>query len=122
MNKKNKKCESKDEPAEKNFRCKLCYRLFTANGLGGHMSRAHPNQSEEYRKKKETRMSRELTLVCLREAQKIYRQRYGCPKLKSVKMDRTKLKTIRNEVREKLEAKKRFKKAQAKLNDKMGSE
>lgn len=95
---------------------------FTANGLGGHMSRAHPGQSEVFRKKLETRIKRQLHLLSLREAQKIYRLRYGCPKLKTTKMDRAKLQVIRKEVREKLEAEKRFKKPLAKLLSKKRSD
>lgn len=39
----------------KDKECKYCHKMFTNQGLGGHMSRAHPGLSEEYRKKKETR-------------------------------------------------------------------
>ena len=55
-------------------KCKHCNREFTNQGLGGHMSRAHPGLSDDYRKKKETRQAREFERKLLREAQKRYRE------------------------------------------------
>lgn len=33
------------------YRCQLCKKYFSKYGLGGHMSKKHPNQSEKYKKR-----------------------------------------------------------------------
>lgn len=48
------------EEDDKKFICKLCSSTFnTGQGLGGHVSRIHQGQSENYNKKKATRQKRE---------------------------------------------------------------
>lgn len=64
------------------------------------MSRAHPGQSEDYKKKKETRYSREEDLRLLRLSQKIYRDRFNEPDIRGTDMNRTKLNKIRDEIKE----------------------
>lgn len=47
------------KPTELKYKCSVCNNAFTsAQGLGGHMSRKHKNQSENYKKKKATREKR----------------------------------------------------------------
>jgi len=85
---------------EKDLRkCKFCDKKFTRQGLGGHMSRAHPGQSLDYKKKKETRANREDALGLLRLAQDVYRLRLDDPQIKGTDMNRTKLNKIRDEIK-----------------------
>lgn len=72
--------------------------MFSRQGLGGHMSRAHPGLSVDYQKKKETRKNREQKLEVLRLAQKVYRSRNDNKGLKGIEMNRTKLNKIREEI------------------------
>lgn len=64
------------------------------------MSRAHPGQSEEYKKKKETRRNRESNLNLLRLAQKVYKIRTGQRNIRGTDMNRTKLNKIREEIKQ----------------------
>ena len=77
---------------------KLWNKQFSRQGLGGHMSRAHPGLSQDYRKKKETRKNREKKLEVLRLAQKLYRVRAGNKSMKGIEMNRTKLNKYRDEI------------------------
>ena len=93
------KVASNAKPSELR-KCKFCEKKFTRQGLGGHMSRAHPGQSEDYKKKKETRHGREDDLRLLRLAQDVYRQRFNAHEVKGTDMNRTKLNKIREEIKE----------------------
>jgi len=63
----------KDIPdCNKGYKCEFCGSVFSnGQGLGGHMSRKHPNQSEKYKFKKETREKRNLKREYLYKAQRI---------------------------------------------------
>lgn len=51
--------EFETKVVEFKFKCSICSNAFTtAQGLGGHMSRKHKDQSENYKKKRETREKR----------------------------------------------------------------
>jgi hypothetical protein len=53
------------------YDCKICFRKFqTGQGLGGHMSRMHPNCSEQYKSKMKIRRSRDRQRAILLEAKK----------------------------------------------------
>jgi hypothetical protein len=53
------------------YECSFCKRRFdTGQGLGGHISRVHPNQSKTYRKRKLKRESRTELRQVLQEARK----------------------------------------------------
>ena len=62
------------------------------------MSRAHPNKSRKFKKKKATSSARKGQLVILRKSQAIYRERYEVPNIKNTNMDRNKLLAIKKEV------------------------
>lgn len=85
-------------------KCKLCDKEFTRQGLGGHMSRAHPGKSEEYKQKKATRNGRQEKLKLLRLAQDVYRKRIGQLTLKGTDMNRTKLNKLRDDIKKWLDA------------------
>lgn len=56
---------------QEDYDCKICYRKFqTGQGLGGHMSRMHPNCSEQYKSKMKIRKSRDRQRAILLEAKK----------------------------------------------------
>jgi hypothetical protein len=56
---------------DKSFKCNLCHESFSnGQGLGGHMSRKHPNQSEKFIMKKKTRDRRIHKRMTLYEAKK----------------------------------------------------
>lgn len=66
-----RKITSQTKRSGKRFPCNHCEKEFmTPQGLGGHMSRAHPGKSEVYRKKKSTRKTREYQRHRLRLAKK----------------------------------------------------
>jgi hypothetical protein len=73
--------------------------MFTGNGLGGHMSRAHPGRSTIYNKKQETMLKRRHQLKLLRDAQDLYRIRFNQPNIKISKMTRSVLERLKNEIR-----------------------
>jgi hypothetical protein len=73
--------------------------MFTGNGLGGHMSRAHPGQSVTFNKKQEIMLKRRHQLKLLRDAQDLYRIRFNQPNLKLSKMSRSVLERLKNELR-----------------------
>ena len=77
--------------------------MFSRQGLGGHMSRAHPGKSDDYKKKKATRDKRSGTLKLLRSSQNIYRKRFNCPNIETTAMNRTQLNKIRAEIQEYME-------------------
>lgn len=91
--------QAESNPDDEKRRCKLCDKRFTRQGLGGHMSRAHPGQSEDYKRKKETRRNREDNLNMLRLAQTVYRMRTGQKSIRGTDMNRTKLNKIREEIK-----------------------
>lgn len=65
---------SDEEDIEKleGYNCDICGQIFSnGQGLGGHMSRKHPNQSEKYKFKKETRDKRNWKREILYKAQRI---------------------------------------------------
>lgn len=66
-------------PEEKQlFKCRFCPVVFTESQmLGGHTSRAHPGQSPDYRKKKETRLRREPLRLARAEAKKQLAETHG---------------------------------------------
>ena len=77
--------EEVDEKTE-GYECDICRQIFSnGQGLGGHMSRKHPNQSEKYKFKKETREKRNSKREMLYKAQRTlltrYRQDYDKLKL-----------------------------------------
>jgi hypothetical protein len=56
---------------QENYDCNICHRKFqTGQGLGGHMSRMHPNCSEQYKSKMKIRKSRDKQRAILQEAKK----------------------------------------------------
>lgn len=71
--KRQKKNSAVSEEVDGSFHCKLCELQFTTSqGLGGHMSRAHPGKSFDYKKKKGKRKMREVDRYRLQLAKKIY--------------------------------------------------
>lgn len=69
--KRQKKISAVSVKMEESFHCKLCGLQFnTSQGLGGHMSRAHPGKSSDYKKKKDTRKTREVERYKLQLAKK----------------------------------------------------
>lgn len=80
--------------------CKLCFKEFTGQGLGGHMSRAHPGESEDFKRKIETKKRRQEKLQLLRDAQEIYKQRYNTPNIKGCKMTRKIIEKIKEEIKQ----------------------
>ena len=60
------------------FNCPFCKKNFI-NGcaLGGHMSRVHPHQSQNYQKKIKTREEREEFREAIYQAKKIIVEKYG---------------------------------------------
>ena len=75
INKKNKKINMKTNII---FNCPFCKKNFI-NGcaLGGHMSRVHPHQSQNYQKKIKTREEREEFREAIYQAKKIIVEKYG---------------------------------------------
>jgi len=60
-----------------NFTCDICGCSFSnGQGLGGHMSRKHPNQSEKYQKKKQTRERRNSNREIIYKAKRILLKRF----------------------------------------------
>lgn len=69
--------ELENEEEEKGYDCYICGQIFiNGQGLGGHMSRKHPNQSERYKSKKETRERRNNKREILYRAQRILLKKY----------------------------------------------
>ncbi|CAI2359994.1 unnamed protein product [Moneuplotes crassus] len=97
---KNDRPKNQNDKSEDMRKCKICGREFSRQGLGGHMSRAHPGQSTEYRQKKQTRNGRQDKLRLLRKAQRVYRVRDKCPNIKGTDMNRTKLNKIRDQIKQ----------------------
>lgn len=62
------------------------------------MSRAHTGKSEKFKTKRATRRQREYNRKVLRVAQTMYRQRYGCPNIKNIDMDRNIIISIKKEI------------------------
>jgi len=63
-----------------NFKCPIeaCFKKFrTGQALGGHMSRAHPNQSTDYKVKQTIRERRTLDRIILKKAKEQYVTRFG---------------------------------------------
>jgi hypothetical protein len=57
--------------SQENYDCTICHRSFdTGQGLGGHMSRMHPNCSVQYKIKMKVRKSRSKERQLLQEAKK----------------------------------------------------
>ena len=57
--------------SQENYDCTMCHRSFdTGQGLGGHMSRMHPNCSVQYKIKMKVRKSRSKERQLLQEAKK----------------------------------------------------
>jgi hypothetical protein len=79
--------------------CKKCFKEFSGQGLGGHMSRAHPGESKDFQKKLDTRNRREEKRKLLRDAQEIYKQRYNTPNIKGCKMTRKIIEKIKGEIK-----------------------
>lgn len=60
------------------FKCEICCSTFeNGQGLGGHMSRTHPNSSLKFNKKKETRDHRQNKRGILYEAKAILLKKYN---------------------------------------------
>ena len=64
------------------------------------MSRAHPGESENYKRKKDTRDLRERERTLLRKAQEEYKIRYGKLNISNREIDRKYLELIKNEIRQ----------------------
>ncbi len=88
------KSVSKQRPSKNNqstaptFACRFCSAQYESSvRLGDHTSRAHPGNSQDYRKKQETRKHREPKREALREAQRIFAEEMGKnPKEKSTEV------------------------------------
>ena len=81
----------------KKFPCDFCPATFSSHqGLGGHMSRSHKDQSLKFKKKKEIRNSRTAARDLLEEAKKVLceNNKYNYDELISSKQGKIKLKTI----------------------------
>lgn len=60
------------------FQCRCCEQAFSrSQALGGHMSRAHPGKSDEYKRKKNKRKSREIERLKLLIAKRKYFSNLG---------------------------------------------
>lgn len=85
------------------FKCLICGISFNnGQGLGGHMSRKHPNQSEKYEKKKQTRERRKEKREHIYEAKSILlnRHKHNYEKLKDSSTGRKLIKSLVREHRE----------------------
>ena len=79
------------------FKCDFCNAVFPSHqGLGGHMSRTHKDQSLKFKKKKEIRENRTLERDMLGEAKKIFCERRSLNfiELMKTKMGKNKLKKL----------------------------
>jgi len=73
-------CSSKDQQlsqlndSQLEYKCKFCCKRFQyCSALGGHISKAHPGQSDAYNHKKKVRELRELERDLHTEAMQIYK-------------------------------------------------
>ena len=58
------------------YQCKYCGKGFdVSSALGGHISKAHPGESESYNHKKKVREDRELSRLLHKEAIEQYHSR-----------------------------------------------
>jgi len=74
----NSRSNSRKKP--KNFKCPIeacCKKFRTGQALGGHMSRAHPNQSTDYKVKQSIRERRTLDRIILKKAKEQYANKFG---------------------------------------------
>ena len=81
----------------KTFNCELCSAIFTTpQGLGGHMSSTHKEQSVKFQKKKEIRDSRTPARKLLEEAKRILCAKFNMDydELINTKMGKIKIKEI----------------------------
>lgn len=81
----------------KTFNCELCSAIFaTPQGLGGHMSSTHKEQSVKFQKKKEIRDSRTPARKLLEEAKRILCAKFNIDydELINTKMGKIKIKEI----------------------------
>lgn len=70
--------QTEDATSGKGHTCKICNKTFTeSRQLGGHFSRAHPGESEQYNKRKNARVRNFRNRLVLKEAQRRYRLKYG---------------------------------------------
>eukprot|EP00826_Nyctotherus_ovalis_P064892 TRINITY_DN9529_c0_g1_i14.p1 TRINITY_DN9529_c0_g1~~TRINITY_DN9529_c0_g1_i14.p1 ORF type:complete len:260 (+),score=73.52 TRINITY_DN9529_c0_g1_i14:246-1025(+) len=73
-----KQSKSRKVRKEGPFQCKCCEQSFSrSQALGGHMSRAHPGKSDEYKRKKNKRKSREIERLKLLIAKRKYFSNLG---------------------------------------------
>lgn len=71
------KTEKNENETIEGYMCEICKQVFSnGQGLGGHMSRKHPNQSEKFKLKKETRDKRNAKREILYKSQRILLSRY----------------------------------------------
>ena len=69
--------DNDNKNSERDYICKICNAIFSnGQGLGGHMSRKHPNQSVKYKFKKETREKRNLKREIVYEAKRRILKKY----------------------------------------------
>jgi hypothetical protein len=62
----------------KNYVCDICHKIYSnGQGLGGHMSRIHPNMSDKYKHKINIRISREDKRAELYEIKRKYFAKYA---------------------------------------------
>ena len=94
-----KKTKGNTVGSKDKYPCHLCGKVFGRNGLGGHMSRAHPGQSRSYKKKRQTAIKNLARLESLRRAQEKYRQEIN-PNATKKEMSRNLLKKYRKEIEE----------------------
>lgn len=77
-------------------RCRICGRVFrSVQGLGGHMSRAHPGESNKYWKRRMVRESRKKERELLRIAKLKFFEENGA----TAELTRWKIKRLKRDIR-----------------------
>ena len=78
------------------FYCEKCREYFvSAQSLGGHISRQHPNSSEQYKKKMERRKEREFERQLLFLAKQEHMRQFG----EATPLNRVKIRRFKKEIR-----------------------
>ena len=82
------------------WKCKICNMKFlNKESLGGHTSKAHPNSSNKYKKKLQTRMEREPERILLATAKSIF---YKAWPGKDINFNRQRLSTIKRQLKKQI--------------------